>query len=482
MELSGIMQSAVQIAAGAAIASAWQGLLLAAFLWICMKLTPRLSAGTRFAVWSAAFVAILLLPVYSFAHGAGSNAATQMAKGANRPALHMDSLWALVIAAFWLALSLARAFSLAVSAARVRALWKSSIAVDVDSSLQSLLEKAGAPRFAQIYRSAKIYCSAEIDQPCVIGFFKPRILVPEWLLEKATSAEMRQIVMHEASHLRRWDDWTNLAQKLALVVFPLNPALWWIERQLCSEREEACDERVVRETRSPREYAVCLTNLAAERMQRRMRQHTAALSLGAWEHRSALARRIHSILRSGRRLSPGKARAIMAALVVVTTAGAVKLGGTSQLVEFTTSAPPASDFAEQLQPAAPPAAGYRDVAFREPVAVQQLAAPETTASKRATVLHRAAKPLGATARKSSLNSGIHAGAPVVRRVSFSADGAHSWIVVTRWQAVGESSPDRQAPVMFIQSVFRFSNASADATAGDGVSAVQTQTGWFVFQM
>jgi beta-lactamase regulating signal transducer with metallopeptidase domain len=468
MELSGMMHSAAQIAAGAAIATAWQGLLLAAFLWICLKLMPRLSAGVRFAVWSAAFAAILLLPVFSWAHAFGSSTVAHAAVGGNHPALHMDARWALAIAALWLAMSLARAFSLAVSAARVRALWKSSIPADVDSSLQSVLEKAGTPRPAQLYRST------EIDQPCVIGFFQPRILVPEWLLEKATPAEMRQIALHEASHLRRWDDWTNLAQKLALVVFPLNPALWWIERQLCSEREGACDERVVHETRSPREYAVCLTNLAAERMQRRMRQQTAALSLGAWEHRSALARRIHSILRSGRQLSSAKARAVMAALVVATIAGAVRLGGSSALVEFTTPDSAANDVAEQAGPSLLPAGGFHDVVFREPVVPHGVASPRAVPADSLAGLRPAAKPLSKAARKVSLP----AGGSVLRRASLSADRNSSWVVVTRW----ETSPDRESPVMVIQSVVRFSTSSADAKAPDGVYAVPTQAGWFVFQL
>jgi beta-lactamase regulating signal transducer with metallopeptidase domain len=467
MELSGFVHSAAQIAAGAAIASVWQGLLLAAVLWIALKLTPRLSAGVRFAIWSAAFVAILLLPVFSFTHVGASNAARPVVAGANHPALHVDVRWALAIAVLWLALSLARAFSLALNAVRVRALWKDSMPVEVDS-LQSLLEKAAAPRSAQIYRSTKI------DQPCVIGFFQPRILVPEWLLEKATAAEMQQIALHEASHLRRWDDWTNLAQKLALVVFPLNPALWWIERQLCSEREGACDERVVHETRSPREYAVCLTNLAAERMQRRMRQHTAALSLGAWEHRSALARRIHSILRSGRQLSSAKERAVMAALVLATIAGAVRLGGSSALVEFTTPDSAANDVAEQAGPSLLPAGGFHDVVFREPVVPHGVASPRAVPADSLAGLRPAAKPLSKAARKVSLP----AGGSVLRRASLSTDRNSSWVVVTRW----ETSPDREAPVMVIQSVVRFSTSSADAKAPDGVYAVPTQAGWFVFQL
>ena len=119
-------------------------------------------------------------------------------------------------------------------------------------------------------------------------------------MTRLTTAEFGQIVLHEVGHLRRGDDWINLLQKLSLVVVPLNPVLIWIERRLCLERELACDDDVLRLTKAPKAYATCLTNLAEQRLGRR----AAALSLGAWEKRSELARRVHSILRCGREDGP----------------------------------------------------------------------------------------------------------------------------------------------------------------------------------
>jgi len=472
MELSGFIRAALVSAAGIAISSLWQGLLLAAFAWICLKLTPRLSASTRFAVWSAVFAANLLLPIFSIAdrtHGSLVPSAVE----ANHPVVHLDSRWALAIAAFWFVMAAARALSLIRNALRVRALYRRSTLAKINASLQPLLERTARPR------SVGIYSSARIDQPCVIGFFRPRILVPEWLLAKATPAEMRQIVLHEASHLRRWDDWTNLLQKLALVLFPLNPALLWIERQLCCTREEACDERVVSETRLPREYAACLTNLAAERMARRMGQ--TALSLGAWEHRSALAARIHTILHGGSLLSPVKARAIMAGLVMATVSGAVKLSTTPQFVAFTNAERPAREIAEHARPAVGPGmlppGGYHDVVFREPMTGQNGIGSKLVPTNAVLPSHReatrAARKPGATFGKNSVGIGQAS----ARRASFAADEPRAWIVVTRW----ESSNDRQAPVIVIQRLVRFSS-SAGSTAPNGLATVQTQSGWFVFQL
>ena len=76
-------------------------------------------------------------------------------------------------------------------------------------------------------------------RPSVLGFFRPRILVPPELLKALSPRELRQVVVHEMEHLHRADDWTNLLQKVGLVLFPLNPVLLWVERRLCAERELA---------------------------------------------------------------------------------------------------------------------------------------------------------------------------------------------------------------------------------------------------
>src|SRR5581483_1851572 len=157
--------------------------------------------------------------------------------------------------------------------------------------------------------------------PSVIGFFKPRILIPDWLFERLTAGELEQIILHEAEHLRRRDDWTNLLQKLCLVIFPLNPAMFWIERRLCREREMACDEAVVRVTRAPRAYAACLTSLAEHGLERRAE----ALSLGAWHRRPELVHRVHSILRGKGGLGPVSARVLLGAVSCALIFGSVEL-------------------------------------------------------------------------------------------------------------------------------------------------------------
>ena len=162
------------------------------------------------------------------------------------------------------------------------------------------------------------------------------MLIPVEMFGRLTAAELEQIVLHEVGHLRRADDWINLLQKIGLVVFPLNPALVWVERRLCFERELACDDGVLRLTKAPKAYATCLTTLAEHRLERR----GLSLSLGAWERQSELSRRVHSILRWREGMGRTQARVVVSVLALGLLGGATGMARCPQLVSFSAATPP----------------------------------------------------------------------------------------------------------------------------------------------
>jgi hypothetical protein len=94
-------------------------------------------------------------------------------------------------------------------------------------------------------------------------------VIPRWIMQELSAPELNQILIHELAHLRRWDDWTNLAQQLVRAVFFFHPAVWWMEKRIALEREMACDDAVLKETASPRAYAECLARLAEKSFVRR---------------------------------------------------------------------------------------------------------------------------------------------------------------------------------------------------------------------
>jgi len=95
------------------------------------------------------------------------------------------------------------------------------------------------------------------------------VVIPTWAMQELSTAELNSILLHELAHLRRWDDWTNLAQQILKSVFFFHPAVWWIENRLALEREMACDDAVLAETANPQGYAQCLVSIAERSFMRR---------------------------------------------------------------------------------------------------------------------------------------------------------------------------------------------------------------------
>jgi hypothetical protein len=108
-----------------------------------------------------------------------------------------------------------------------------------------------------------------LSVPTALGFFRPAVVIPSWLMQELPARELNQVLLHELAHLQRWDDWTNLIQKTLRAMLFFHPAAWWIERELSLQRENACDDFVLSETEDPKSYARCLALLAEKSFVRR---------------------------------------------------------------------------------------------------------------------------------------------------------------------------------------------------------------------
>lgn len=370
-----------QLSATTAVAGLWQGIALAAAAALALRLLPRTSATVRFFLWTAVLLGAAFLPFLHVPATAG--AAATHAQAASL--LHLSRAWSFGIAALWLAFTLFRIAQLASQGVRLRALWRSAEPTAAAPEIAALL--ATVP-----LRRVELCLSAEVDRPSVIGFFSPRILIPEWLFSQLTAPELFQIVLHEVEHLRRADDWLNLLQKLSLALFPLNPALVWIERRLCTERELACDDGVLRVTLAPRVYATCLTTLAERRLEHRSALSLALGALGALG-RSELSRRVYSILNRQPSPSSARTRAVTAMLAIGLAGCATELARSPQLVSFTAPTPtsaqqsaaavlPPLPVSQSWNPAGLTApAGYRNVVFHGPDSTRTRQQPHMTLLK-----------------------------------------------------------------------------------------------------
>jgi beta-lactamase regulating signal transducer with metallopeptidase domain len=427
------------------IGAIWEGTVLAAAVFLCLRLFPRLSAASRSLIWMNVFLLLVLLhvlPAFAAPHAGASTAHSWR--------IDLDLRWSLAIAGIWVLLSAWKAVQLMWGAIHLHRLAGRATPLILDSwdQLETLL-KIG-PRG----RAVELCTSTEVARPSVFGFFRPRILLPPALAENLSALELRQVVLHEMEHLRRADDWTNLLQKVALVLFPLNPVLHWVERRLCAERELACDDRVLLSSGARKAYAICLTRLAEFSMLRR----SCSLVLGAWERRPELVRRVHRLLRRPSRTMGGwQAKLVTACLMLGVLGGALALARSPQFVGFVPTAPlvqTAND--ETLITGAAPVGlrGANERSFEESARMVQARAVMPKPVVRPAALSAASRA-GAHKRAVARNA---------RRRDIPNDDG--WLVLTEWN--GTAAPQAVMAVKF---------------DGKGAyAAVPTKDGWLIVQI
>jgi len=108
-----------------------------------------------------------------------------------------------------------------------------------------------------------IYEADNIQSPFVLGVFTPKIYLPPGLSED----EREYIVLHEKTHIRRYDHIVKFAAYFILCLHWFNPFAW-IGFILCgADMEMSCDERVLREmgVKTKKAYSLSLLSLAVDR-------------------------------------------------------------------------------------------------------------------------------------------------------------------------------------------------------------------------
>jgi len=301
----------------AVLNSLWQAALIAALVWIALRLLPRVNAATRYLIWWTALAVVLVLPfapamVASLRLDAQRASATVTA-GANLagfsfelPAAvtvtsHASARWPMALIALWAAIFFAGEMRVLRSYFRVRGVKRRARISPV------LLPPTGRP--------AKLALSSEIASPVAVGFLHPAVILPAGLPNALNTTELNHVLLHEAAHIARRDDWTNLAAHLLGPALALHPVALWILRRIACEREIACDDWAVVHAGSARTYAASLARL----FELRWRNRNELLASAVFGSASRVSNRIAHLLRRGREFSPraSLARVLVGAIALI---------------------------------------------------------------------------------------------------------------------------------------------------------------------
>ncbi|MFI5455562.1 MAG: carboxypeptidase regulatory-like domain-containing protein [Isosphaerales bacterium] len=116
-------------------------------------------------------------------------------------------------------------------------------------------------RALRLSRPVALAAHPAVASPVAIGGRRALVLVPpDW--DGWPESHRRDCLLHELTHLARYDDWAKLVQELVRVPFFFHPLVRWLLNRLDRERELLCDEAVVALGADPLGYARLLLSLA----------------------------------------------------------------------------------------------------------------------------------------------------------------------------------------------------------------------------
>lgn len=156
--------------------------------------------------------------------------------------------------------------------------------------------------------------------PFLIGFWRPLLVVPRWLL---ATRGLEAALVHELAHVRRGDTWSRGFQLVVRTLFFFWPVVRWASARLDLEREMACDQWVLARARGDhRDYVRVLVALARRSRGGELCGASAALL----PRRHHLEERVELLLRA----QPARHRVGMLAGVAMSGWVVVSLAGSAQ--------------------------------------------------------------------------------------------------------------------------------------------------------
>ncbi|PKM76567.1 MAG: hypothetical protein CVU90_11450 [Firmicutes bacterium HGW-Firmicutes-15] len=158
-----------------------------------------------------------------------------------------------------------------------------------------------------------------VTTPMLIGILKPFIIIPDINFD---GEQLKNILLHEVSHLRRFDIAVKWLTMLAASIHWFNPIMYFVKKEINHACELSCDEAIIKNF-NPAEkqaYGNTLIAVVAEH-----KYPVGVLQATMCEEKETLTERLLAIMKYSK-----KSKAIMLmsiALVVAVISGAVMLGG-----------------------------------------------------------------------------------------------------------------------------------------------------------
>jgi len=112
-----------------------------------------------------------------------------------------------------------------------------------DSEILDLLEDCKMQMGVETILAVVV--SDKVKSPALFGFVRPRLLLPQGMLETYGLEELRYVFIHELGHLKQRDIYLGWLIALLQVVHWFNPLMWFAFGRMRADREMACDRLAI---------------------------------------------------------------------------------------------------------------------------------------------------------------------------------------------------------------------------------------------
>jgi beta-lactamase regulating signal transducer with metallopeptidase domain len=276
------------------VKAAWEGGLALAIVWLVIKLWPRIHPVTQCWLWRLAYLKLLIvliwvmpvnIPILSSPNQTSvlisNTVSTRTVEPLklNIPNSSLENLIRLkdiVVSNSssesrqWFYLLLFSVWVFGVS-------WQGISLVKAWRERQRLIHGAVLLKDPAIIRCFKELCNrihlsaipklmtvrAELGSPLLIGVWRPKIIVPDQVLEKYRLNDLQLMLAHELAHLKRGDLLWNWIPELGQILFFFHPLLRVSRLRLKQIQEIACDYSAIQYSKAaPVEYGSLLLKAA----------------------------------------------------------------------------------------------------------------------------------------------------------------------------------------------------------------------------
>jgi len=315
-----ILYNISQVLGVTIIHSLWQGLVVYFILRIVFAGSSSLTATKKYNLAIGAMVAITACFIYTLLTEISEYSWVTLKQNQLLPLLpylnlptnsHYQPAWYYKISGYLPFICAVYFTGLTINLARLAMEWNKIRQIRL-SVLPAGQMQQYVNTFAQklgIKKHIQLKFSELIDVPCMIGYFKPLVLLPVSICTNLSADEVEAILLHELSHIKRNDYLVNLLQQFIGVLLFFNPFTQLINRIVNQERENGCDDLVVEKTGEPLIYAQALIKLEEAR------KSNFQLALAATGQKFHLLNRIERIMKTKKHI--GSIRHLMIALFLL---------------------------------------------------------------------------------------------------------------------------------------------------------------------